>query len=147
MVNEALYEDEIEGLADDESTERGLDRGTGFSREALDDAEHHAAENEWQDEPDSDGYPDEPYNPQSAETQTALDSLDQLPLSLTLRCGSLELTLGDLRRIAAGTVLPVNGVTPGFATLCHGERVVAEGELVSVEGRLGLQITRMASHP
>ena len=155
MVNEELYEDEIEGLADDESTEQGLnggtgfgpetvdrgtgfgyeaaDRGTGFSREAFEDAEH------------SDDYSDEPYNPQSAETQTSLDSLDQLPLTLTLRCGSLELTLGDLRRIAAGTVLPVNGVTPGFATLCHGERVVAEGELVSVEGRLGLQITRMAS--
>ena len=40
---------------------------------------------------------------------------------------------------------PVDDPPPGFATLCHGERVVAEGELVSVEGRLGLQITRMAS--
>lgn len=172
MVNEELYEDEIEDLADDESTEHALnngagfspetvDRGTGFSREAadcrtgfsretFDDAEHHATESEWQDE--SDGYEntqhaDEPYAPQSAETRRSLDSLDQLPLALTLRCGSLELTLGDLRRIAAGTVLPVNGVTPGFATLCHGDRVVAEGELVSVEGRLGLQITRMASRP
>ncbi|MEX6667543.1 FliM/FliN family flagellar motor switch protein [Pseudomonas sp. W2-17] len=145
MVNEELYEDEIEDLADDESTEDGLNGRTGFSREAFDDAEHQTAENEWQDQTASDGYADEPYEPQSAETHTPLDSLDQLPLALTLRCGSLELTLGDLRRIAAGTVLPVNGVTPGFATLCHGERVVAEGELVSVEGRLGLQITRMAS--
>lgn len=148
MVNEELYEDEIEDLADDESTEDGLNGGTGFSREAFHDAEHQTAENEWQDE--SDGYAnthheDENYDPQSTETQASLDSLDQLPMALTLRCGSLELTLGDLRRIAAGTVLPVNGVTPGFATLCHGERVVAEGELVSVEGRLGLQITRMAS--
>ena len=144
MVNEELYEDEIEGLADDESTEHDLnggtgfgpetvDRGTGFSREAFENAEH------------SDAYADDPYAPQSTETHTALDSLDQLPLALTLRCGTLELTLGDLRRIAAGTVLPVNGVTSGFATLCHGERVVAEGELVSIEGRLGLQITRMAS--
>jgi type III secretion protein Q len=156
MVNEELYEDEIEDLADDESTEHALnngagfspetvDRGTGFSREAFHDAEHQTTESEWQDETASDAYADEPYEPHSAETHPSLDSLDQLPLALTLRCGSLELTHGDLRRIAAGTVLPVNGVTPGFATLCHGERVVAEGELVSVEGRLGLQITRMAS--
>ncbi len=167
MVNEELYEDEIEDLADDESNEHALNNGagfspetvdrgtgfsreaadcrTGFSREAFDDAEHHATESEWKDETAADGYADEPYEPQSTETQTSLDSLGQLPLSLTLRCGSLELTLGDLRRVAAGTVLPVNGVTPGFATLCHGDRVVAEGELVSVEGRLGLQITRMAS--
>lgn len=164
MVNEELYEDEIEDLADDESTEHALndgigfspetpDRGTGFSREAFDDPGHHGApehqttENEWQDETAADGYAGHSYEPQPAETQTSLDSLDQLPLALTLRCGSLELTLGDLRRLAAGTVLPVNGVTPGYATLCHGERVVAEGELVSVEGRLGLQITRMASRP
>jgi type III secretion protein Q len=178
MVNEELYEDELEGLADDESTEHGLnsgtgfspenvdrdtgfspdnvdrgtgfnpdnvDRGTGFSREAFEAQDPHATENEWQDEAASDGYAEEPYEPQSAQSRTSLDSLDQLPLALTLRCGRLELTLGDLRRIAAGTVLPVNGVTPGFATLCHGERVVAEGELVSVEGRLGLQITRMAA--
>ncbi|QKF52101.1 FliM/FliN family flagellar motor switch protein [Pseudomonas graminis] len=145
MVNEELYEDEIEDLADEESTEHVLNGGTGFSREAFDDAEHHATENEWQAETASDGYADEPYEPQPSESQASLDSLGQLTLALTLRCGSLELTLGDLRRIAAGTVLPVNGVTPGFATLCHGDRVVAEGELVSVEGRLGLQITRMAS--
>ncbi|UZJ59005.1 FliM/FliN family flagellar motor switch protein [Pseudomonas sp. KU26590] len=156
MVNEELYEDEIEDLADDESNEHGLngrtgfspetvDRGTGFSREAVEAPDPHATENEWQDETAADGHADESYAPQST-TQTSLDSLDQLPMALTLRCGSLELTLGDLRRIAAGTVLPVNGVTPGFATLCHGERIVAEGELVSVEGRLGLQITRMASN-
>ncbi len=152
MVNEELYEDEIEDLADDESIEPTLNQApdqsrTGFSREAFEAQDPHATESEWQDETAADGYADEAYEPQTAETQTPLDSLDQLPLALTLRCGSLELTLGDLRRLAAGTVLPVNGVTPGFATLCHGERVVAEGELVSVEGRLGLQITRMASRP
>ncbi len=158
MVNEELYEDEIEDLADDESIEPTLNQApdqsrTGFSREAFEDPGHHGApehqttENEWQDETAADGYAGHSYEPQPAETHTSLDSLDQLPLALTLRCGSLELTLGDLRRLAAGTVLPVNGVTPGFATLCHGERVVAEGELVSVEGRLGLQITRMAPRP
>ena len=150
MVNEELYEDEIEDLADDESIEPPLNQApdqsrTGFSREAFEDPEHQATENEWQDETAAGGYADDSYEPQSTETHPSLDSLDQLPLALTLRCGSLELTLGDLRRVAAGTVLPVNGVTPGFATLCHGDRIVAEGELVSVEGRLGLQITRMAS--
>ncbi|MFP3851597.1 FliM/FliN family flagellar motor switch protein [Pseudomonas sp. W5-01] len=158
MVNEELYEDEIEDLADDESIEPPLNQapdqsGTGFSREAFEDPGHHgvpehqSTENEWQDETAAGGYADDSYEPQSTETHPSLDSLDQLPLALTLRCGSLELTFGDLRRVAAGTVLPVNGVTPGFATLCHGDRIVAEGELVSVEGRLGLQITRMASRP
>ncbi|WP_277394973.1 FliM/FliN family flagellar motor switch protein [Pseudomonas viridiflava] len=42
-----------------------------------------------------------------------------------------------------GSVLTFNGCTPGHAMLHHGERVLAHGELVDVEGRLGLQITRM----
>jgi type III secretion protein Q len=74
-----------------------------------------------------------------------LEPLANLPLDLTLRCGQLNLSLGELRRLSSGTVLVASGVTPGFATLCHGERVVAEGELVDVDGRLGLQITRTAS--
>lgn len=86
--------------------------------------------------------------PQVEEEQsTAIDPLDQMSLELTLRCGTLILTLGDLRRLAPGTVLEVTGTLPGHATLCHGERVVAEGELVDVDGRLGLQLTRTAFHP
>jgi type III secretion protein Q len=80
-----------------------------------------------------------------AQQAPELDTLAHLPLDLTLRCGRLTLTLGELRQLCSGTVLEVGGVTPGFATLCHGERVVAEGELVDVDGRLGLQITRTAS--
>ncbi|MDF5890680.1 FliM/FliN family flagellar motor switch protein [Pseudomonas syringae pv. syringae] len=71
--------------------------------------------------------------------------LDSLELDLTLRCGELRLTLAELRRLDAGTILEVSGIAPGHATLCHGEQVVAEGELVDVEGRLGLQITRLVA--
>jgi type III secretion protein Q len=99
------------------------------------------AESEWHDVADE----QQDNAHYAAKEPEPLDALDQLPMALTLRCGNLTLTLGDLRRIAAGSVVEVNGVTPGHATLCHGERVVAEGELVDVEGRLGLQITRMAT--
>jgi type III secretion protein Q len=83
----------------------------------------------------------------SPATFSAPDPLADLPLALTLRCGALTLTLGQLRELGSGTVLEVNGVAPGHATLCHGDRVVAEGELVDVDGRLGLQITRLALQP
>jgi type III secretion protein Q len=74
-----------------------------------------------------------------------LPALEALALDLTLRCGALKLNLGQLRHLAEGVVLEVNGIAPGHATLCHGERILAEGELVDVDGRLGLQITRMAA--
>lgn len=69
--------------------------------------------------------------------------LTGLSLDLTVRSGGLSLSLEALQRLAPGSVLDVAGVAPGEATLCHGERVVAHGELVDIDGRLGLQITRV----
>ncbi|RON14432.1 FliM/FliN family flagellar motor switch protein [Pseudomonas frederiksbergensis] len=66
-----------------------------------------------------------------------------LSLDLTVRSGGVSLSLEALQRLAPGLVLEVAGVALGEATLCHGERVVAHGELVDVDGRLGLQITRV----
>lgn len=119
MGDDDLYQDELE-VASDES-------------------EKQEAEHQLDEEQDAAEHVTElPPSP-------APDPLEQMPLELTLRCGNLTLTLGELRRLSSGTVLEVSGITPGHATLCHGLRVVAEGELVDVDGRLGLQITRMAS--
>lgn len=66
-----------------------------------------------------------------------------LPLALSVRCGQLRLTLGELSNLAPGATVMIDNVTPGEALLCHGDYAVAKGELVDVEGRLGLQITQM----
>ncbi len=71
------------------------------------------------------------------------EPFDDLPLPFTLRCGNLRLSLGALRDLAPGMLLSVPEATPGQASLCYGERPVAQGELVEVEGRLALQITRV----
>jgi type III secretion protein Q len=146
MANEELYEDDLETLTDDEFDEHE------HAGEEQAFHEQHLSESHWQDEAgedldeqDFDVDAQRQDEPQAQPHGQPPEPLDQLPMALTVRCGSLNLTLGDLRRIAAGTVLPVSDITPGYATLCHGERVVAEGELVDVDGRLGLQITRMAS--
>lgn len=70
-------------------------------------------------------------------------SFDDLPLALTLNCGRLTLTLGELKSLGAGSVLSLGKGTPGFATLCHDDRPLAHGELVDVDGHIGLQITRL----
>lgn len=75
------------------------------------------------------------------------ERFDDLPLALTLRAGSLTLSLGQLRNLSVGSVLSFSGCAPGHATLYQGERPLAHGELVDIDGRLGLQITRMESRP
>ncbi|MGM3175407.1 type III secretion system cytoplasmic ring protein SctQ [Dickeya lacustris] len=72
-------------------------------------------------------------------------ALAPLSLALTVRCGYLTLTLQDLQQLAPGSVLILQQALPGEAALYHGEQPLAHGELVEVEGRLALQITRSLS--
>lgn len=113
-----------------------------------DDTTHYAA-----DEPDPGAFDpaslaqaglerdDEPAAQQSAVERD--ERFDDLPLALTVRCGHVQLSLGELRNLAPGAVLQVQGVAAGAGGLFYGERLVAHGELVEVDGRLGLQIVRM----
>lgn len=73
-------------------------------------------------------------------------AFQDLPLEMSIRCGSLRLTLGELRQLAPGCTLTVEHVIPGEALLCHGNFPVAKGELVDVEGRLGFEVVTLLSH-
>ena len=136
MSTEDLYQDEVESLddCDDEATEQDHEQ----SWPETDGQSGHAFAEQQEPEPEPEDEP-APHN--------AASDFDSLALDLTLRCGELRLTLAELRRLDAGTILEVSGIAPGYATLCHADRVLAEGELVDVDGRLGLQITRLAARP
>jgi len=71
------------------------------------------------------------------------EPFDELSMVLNVRCGTLNLTLGELRNLSPGTVLGVTGYAPGMAGLYYGERPIGLGQLVEVDGRLGLQISRV----
>ncbi|MBA1427000.1 FliM/FliN family flagellar motor switch protein [Pseudomonas fluorescens] len=72
------------------------------------------------------------------------EPFDELSMALNVRCGTMNLTLGELRNLAPGTVLGVNGYAPGMAGLYYGDRPIARGQLVEVDGQLGLQLSRVA---
>jgi type III secretion protein Q len=115
MDNDALYEDAPPIMDDDVAEAEQVET--------------------FDEEPPAETITEDPLPPSSPLTGLSLD--------LTVRSGSVSLSLEALQRLAPGSVLDVAGVTPGEATLCHGERIVAHGELVDVDGRLGLQITRV----
>ncbi|HEY3984296.1 FliM/FliN family flagellar motor switch protein [Cedecea sp.] len=79
----------------------------------------------------------------AGEWQTTRGSFDDLALDLTIRCGNLQLTLGELQQLDTGSTVLVQHVAPGEALLCHGNSLLAKGELVDVNGTLGFQVTRM----
>lgn len=122
--------------ADEDGYADEVDTQSAFAEEA--DADQYYAEPAAQVE-GKDAYADQA--PQSPATST--EALADLAMPLTLRCGQIRLTLGELAALAPGAILEVPGVTPGLAGLYYGERRLAQGELVDVEGRLGLQITQL----
>ncbi|MGY2682257.1 FliM/FliN family flagellar motor switch protein [Pseudomonas tolaasii] len=71
------------------------------------------------------------------------EPFDELSMALHVRCGTLNLTLGELRNLAPGAVLGISGYAPGMAGLYYGDRPIGQGQLVEVYGRLGLQLTRV----
>ncbi|WP_174868472.1 type III secretion system cytoplasmic ring protein SctQ [Pectobacterium polaris] len=75
------------------------------------------------------------------------ENLPSLPITLHIRCGSLTMTLTELQCLASGSVLTLRDVVPGQAWLYYGDIALASGDLVDVEGRLGLQITQRFSAP
>ncbi|KAA8712079.1 FliM/FliN family flagellar motor switch protein [Pseudomonas cannabina] len=135
MSTEDLYQEEVENLDDDDQTVDEVNEND------------HAHEDEYGLEDDPTWQDSEPADDEQSQPAPEPAAFESLALDLTLRCGQIKLTLAELRRLDAGTILEVAGIAPGYATLCHGERVVAEGELVDVDGRLGLQITRMVKQP
>lgn len=79
--------------------------------------------------------------------QPGLDAdepFESLLLDLTVRCGTLKLSLGELRQLAPGVVLNMEGYGAGMAGLYYGDRPIGHGQLVEVDGRLGLQLSRIS---
>ncbi|HEX6705253.1 MAG TPA: type III secretion system cytoplasmic ring protein SctQ [Albitalea sp.] len=73
--------------------------------------------------------------------------LEDLRLSLVFDVGTIELSLSDLKRLVPGSVIELKRpLPPGVTVRCHG-RIVASGELVEVDGRLGVQIMHVERTP
>ena len=66
--------------------------------------------------------------------------LNELELIFNIEIGSITLTLEQLQNLSIGSIVTVSDSPPGQATLRHRNRLIGRGELVNVEGRVGLQI-------
>ena len=85
---------------------------------------------------------------QGQQAPQTLDRIDaELPVSVSLELASFQLSLAELQALAVGEVLATGQPLGQHATLRVGERPIAEGELVQVDGQIGVRITRLAHPP
>ncbi len=71
----------------------------------------------------------------------------EIPITLEVELCRVELTLGELSRLAPGAILPLAIDRRGQVTLRAGDRAVARGELVEVEGAIGVRVGSLEAEP
>jgi type III secretion protein Q len=74
-----------------------------------------------------------------AEPLADVAAMDNVPVTLHFELGNLRMLLGELRALAPDAVIVFNGSTASVAIRC-GDRLLGHGELVDVQGQLGIRI-------
>lgn len=69
------------------------------------------------------------------------------PLTLSVEVARVTVTFGELARLEPGAVLPLEARRDGAVVLRAGERAVARGQLVDVEGALGVRVLALGDGP
>ena len=72
------------------------------------------------------------------------ENFDGIPVQLQFEMGRCRTTLGQLRTLVPGTVLPLDGGSPTAIAIVANGRRMGTGELVDVNGQLGIRIALWA---
>ncbi|HEY3493365.1 MAG TPA: FliM/FliN family flagellar motor switch protein [Polyangiaceae bacterium] len=79
--------------------------------------------------------------------ETLTDAVLEAPVVVRIELGSVSMTAGDWARLRPGDVIETGRRIAEPAVLRIGGRVVARGELVDVDGELGVRVRELASTP
>ncbi|WP_170304394.1 FliM/FliN family flagellar motor switch protein [Duganella radicis] len=69
------------------------------------------------------------------------DGLDAVPVTVGFELGRVALPLAELRTLGAGAVVQFDGGSPAAVAIVSGGTTLGRGEIVDVEGRLGIRVT------
>jgi type III secretion protein Q len=81
------------------------------------------------------------------EEMSMTESAAALPLTLAVEVARVSLTLADLARLEPGSAFPLQAPRDGRVVLRLGERPVARGQLVEIEGALGVRVESLEARP
>jgi type III secretion protein Q len=79
------------------------------------------------------------------EADRAAADLDTVPVTLNFELGKARMTLGDIRTLAPGAIVPFTDGTPASIAIRSGGRLLGRGEVVDVQGQLAIRIVQWGS--
>ena len=81
-----------------------------------------------------------------AEQQTPINRVIDVPLTVTLRFGQRQLTLRELLELNTGSLVELDQQVDEPVHLMLGERIIARGEVVIVDGNYGMRVLEVVEH-
>ncbi len=69
--------------------------------------------------------------------------VDELPVRLGFDVGRLDIALGELRRLNVGSIIELGRGAEDIVRISANGRLIGQGTLVDVEGKVGVRIVRM----
>ncbi len=73
----------------------------------------------------------------------AAEIVDQLPVTLEVRIGSVTLSASELGEMEQGAILMLGESDAKQVEIIAGEKTIAQGEIVAVNDRLAVRIVRI----
>lgn len=73
-----------------------------------------------------------------------LESLMDVPVRITVQIGRTRMSLGELVRMKPGTLLPLDREAHEPADVLVNGKIVARGEVVTIDNTYGVRITDLA---
>ena len=73
--------------------------------------------------------------------ELSLQQLSGVPIAVTVQLGRVRLTLGDLCRLKSGSLLELDREAHEPADILVNGKIVAHGEIVTIENHYGVRIT------
>jgi flagellar motor switch protein FliN/FliY len=73
--------------------------------------------------------------------ELSLQQLSDVPIPVTVQLGRVRLTLGDLVRLKSGSLLELDRESHEPADILVNGKIVAHGEIVTVDNHYGVRIT------
>jgi flagellar motor switch protein FliN/FliY len=73
--------------------------------------------------------------------ELSLQQLSNVPIPVTVQLGRVRLTLGDLCRLKAGSLLELDREAHEPADILVNGKIVAHGEIVTIDNHYGVRIT------
>ena len=74
----------------------------------------------------------------------AANGLSQLPMQVVFDVGNCEMSFAELQQLQPGNIIPLASNMPEVVRVSVNGRVIASGELVEIDGKIGVMLARIA---